>query len=756
VSTTLLPQHAAHLAQFRIPADLLAAAGVYSATDFEARELLGVNGGYFGENLSGIVFLYRRPGSERRTSATVRLDRLLGDGTKYLRERGSRNLYFPPDASERLSNTTIPVVIVEAEKSALALEALSIRADRPLLPVALGGCWNWRCTIGKRELPDGGTESEKGPKPDLDLIAWTRRRVVLAYDANAATNKDVRKARRQLEAELTSRGADVVVAELPEVEGVNGPDDLIAVHGDEAMLAVLDAASIATIVVTAGGTPDAADAAEAVLLQHHKRLGIFQHAGAVRHVIQLPTARASAGLDRPAGSVMLEAMNHVQMSEAFERIARFVKFNKDGVPRSADCPTRLSQTYLGRTGEWKLPVLAGTVSAPIMRPDGSILTRPGYDEATRLFFVGDADWPQIPDRPTKADAQAALQVLLEPFAQFPFASDADRSVHLAAILTAIQRRLLPACPLFAYSAPVMRSGKSLLARCVAIIATGHSAPATIVSREREEWRKVLGAILGEGHAIINFDNVAHVLESPELSAAITEDPVSIRKLGETHNLVLPTNVTFTATGNNLAFQGDLTSRVLMCRIDAEVEKPETRAFKISDLPGHVTSNRRKLVAAALAILRAHHVAERPTHDLPAWGGFDAWTSAIREPLAWLGRADPFTTRDFVAAEDPEAESAATLLVELAKRFSGDPFTAKKIMQLASEREISVGGKPGDFANPEFRAAVAGVAERKGAISAFHLGNWIRKFQSRVIDGVSIKRFNPKGKTREWHITIDKK
>ena len=152
---------------------------------------------------------------------------------------------------------------------------------------------------------------------------------------------------------------------------------------------------------------------------------------------------------------------------------------------------------------------------------------------------------------------------------------------------------------------------------------------------------MLGAILGEGHAIINFDNVAHVLESPELSATITEDPVSFRKLGETLNLVLRTNVTFTATGNNLAFQGDLTSRVIVCRIDAEKEKPETRTFKFSDLPGHITANRRQLVAAALTILRAYHVAGSPKQDLPAWGGFDAWTSAIRSPLAWLGQADPF-------------------------------------------------------------------------------------------------------------------
>lgn len=37
----------------------------------------------------------------------------------------------------------------------------------------------------------------------------------------------------------------------------------------------------------------------------------------------------------------------------------------------------------------------------------------------------------------------------------------DRAVHIACILTAIQRPLLRACPIFGYSAPAQRSGKSL-------------------------------------------------------------------------------------------------------------------------------------------------------------------------------------------------------------------------------------------------------------------------------------------------------
>src|SRR5262249_7815343 len=159
----------------------------------------------------------------------------------------------------------------------------------------------------------------------------------------------------------------------------------------------------------------------------------------------------------------------------------------------------------------------------------------------------------------------------------------DKAVHAAAIVTAIQRRVLGACPLSAYSAPAQRSGKSLLADAVAIIATGKPAAASGASPERAELRKAVTSALREGHAIVNLDNIVDVLDSPDLARAITQTEYGDRLLGENKMLRLPTNVLWTATGNNLAFRGDLPSRVLLCRIDAAMERPEERKFKISNL-----------------------------------------------------------------------------------------------------------------------------------------------------------------------------
>jgi hypothetical protein len=48
-----------------------------------------------------------------------------------------------------------------------------------------------------------------------------------------------------------------------------------------------------------------------------------------------------------------------------------------------------------------------------MRPDGSLLLTPGYDEQTRLLLIAPPPMPTIPDRPTRADAEAALKVLVD-------------------------------------------------------------------------------------------------------------------------------------------------------------------------------------------------------------------------------------------------------------------------------------------------------------------------------------------------------
>lgn len=240
----LRSEHADHLARFYIPPEMLEAASVRSMTDAETREGLGLHW-YQSADLGGISFPYLSPITGAQVGNRVRLDHPLpDDGGKYISEPGCRHLFFAPIPKDWLDDTSIPAVFVESEKSALALLALAQRVGRKLVPVALGGCWGWRRQTGKRPLPNGGSASETGPSPDLNLFPWQERSAVLAFDSNASTKPAVRKARRVFAQELAGRGASVLIADVPTEPGVNGPDDLIAVAGDAAMLGVLDSAQL--------------------------------------------------------------------------------------------------------------------------------------------------------------------------------------------------------------------------------------------------------------------------------------------------------------------------------------------------------------------------------------------------------------------------------------------------------------------------------------------------------------------------------
>jgi hypothetical protein len=228
--------------RFRIPHELLESVSVRNVTNAEVRELLGVHG-RSGQDLSGIAFPYRDPRDGRVLSHRVRLDTPVADGQKYLSEQGCRALFFPPICASGLTDRSIPAVVVESEKAALALTALGERHGRKLLAVAIGGVYGWRRKIGVESTPDGERETVTGPSPSFDWVVWQGRKVIIAFDSNVAGRPDLEKARRGLANELRTRGAQVFIATVPKRDSVNGPDDLIAVAGDKSALQVLDGAA---------------------------------------------------------------------------------------------------------------------------------------------------------------------------------------------------------------------------------------------------------------------------------------------------------------------------------------------------------------------------------------------------------------------------------------------------------------------------------------------------------------------------------
>ncbi|HXP87806.1 MAG TPA: DUF3854 domain-containing protein [Bryobacteraceae bacterium] len=224
--------------------------------DPEGREVVGQKG---NRNCAGLLIPYYWPGEPSPFAYRVRRDNPEveqgKDGKvrlvrKYLAAPGDRNrLYIPPGVTpEQLCDKSIPIVLVEGEKKALALWRLAnYEVELPrFIPIALAGVWNWRGKVGRTGGPNGEWQDVHGPIPDLSRIDWLGRTVFVLFDANVHRNDNVKWARRGITKELATRNGEVRLVDLPEDCGVNGVDDLLAIWGPARILELFASAEPAS------------------------------------------------------------------------------------------------------------------------------------------------------------------------------------------------------------------------------------------------------------------------------------------------------------------------------------------------------------------------------------------------------------------------------------------------------------------------------------------------------------------------------
>jgi hypothetical protein len=434
------------------------------------------------------------------------------------------------------------------------------------------------------------------------------------------------------------------------------------------------------------------------------------------------------------------------------RNACFIKF--DGRSKKwvqVDPPIDLPNTILSRIGEWAVPVVAGVISTPTLRPDGTILDREGYDDATRLLLAAPPPMPPIPDKPTREDALAALALLKGLLKEFIFVDDVSRAVALSALITPVVRGAFNVAPMHCAKAPVAGSGKSYLFDVVAAIAIGHSMPVMAAGRNEEETEKRIGAALMVGQPLICIDNVNGELGGDALCQVIERPIVDIRILGKSEKVrVEGRGATFFCTGNNIVLVGDLCRRVLTTVLDPQMERPELREFK-GDPVAAVLAERGRYIAAALTICRAYIVAGQPERRsrLASFGG---WSDTVRSALTWLGEADPVDSLERARSEDPVIGELREMLFAWSETLGLGrtyQFTVAEVFEAIDERVYTSGGLASPW--PRLNSAIQTVAGRRGKADALRLGYWLRSYKGRIVDGL---RFNTgeaskSNKSKQW-------
>lgn len=520
--------------------------------------------------------------------------------------------------------------------------------------------------------------------------------------------------------------------------GMRNPRDLGVLREQELVIKKVEGLQRPEIKVVPGRIHETVDRAEKILMTCEP-VEFFQRGTTLVRVAIIP--------ERGDGRTIAHRPTIVTATQTFlvDRMTALIDWKvfdsrtNDWVRRN--CPSGVARTLLSRAGRWRLPTLIGIIDAPTLRGDGSILDTAGYDEESGIFYApGDEEFPRVPASPDQSAAEVALARLLEVIKDFDFMTEEDRSVALAAILTSAIRPSLPTAPLFAFRAAKMGSGKSLLADVVALICTGRHASVMTQGTDDNEDKKRMLPILAEGQPVACIDNIERPFGSDALCSILTQRTWRDRVLGKSETLSLPTtNTLWIATGNNIAFAGDITTRVVVCDLDPKSERPEERQFDV-DLHRFIPEHRGELLVAALTVLRAYHVAGRPAQQLPNFGRFEVWSSWVRSALVWLGLPDPCLTRRRVEDFDPVRQQIRALLVLLSKAFDRSEFKAADVLAHAQGDEGF--GK-------ELADLIPDHGEKE--LDSRRLGTAFQRIQRRIEGGLRLLRVRALGGVAVWRI-----
>jgi hypothetical protein len=485
---------------------------------------------------------------------------------------------------------------------------------------------------------------------------------------------------------------------------------------------------------------------------------LYHRGGALARVVREdrpPAEQRRERVRRQVGAPRILTVEEPTLRETLSRCVLWWKKNKKGKEVRAHPPDWCVKAVVKR-GVWPgLRYLEGVVEAPTLRPDGTVLDRPGYDPDTGLIYAPNALYPPLPAEPTLEDARRAVETLHDLVNEFPFLDDAHKAVWLAALLTVLARPAVEGpTPLFLFEASTAGSGKSLLVKAAGLIATGREPAVSELSADNEEMRKTITAIALEGERAVLFDNASGAFGCKALDAALTTTSWKGRILGASKRTAeLPLVTIWFATGNNILLVGDTHRRVIPSRLEPDVENPEERSgFKYPDLLGHIRRNRPELVVAGLTILLAYHRAGRPKANLTHFGSFESWSDVVRQPVCWATGNDPCATREKIRPESRgDVGTLAAILAAWRALPGGDRapgLTAAAALDQLKSRAGSANP------HPEFRVALTAWAKDGEVLpSARQLGNRLRGARGRVVAGVQLRVGDDGHGTATWYVEV---
>lgn len=409
------------------------------------------------------------------------------------------------------------------------------------------------------------------------------------------------------------------------------------------------------------------------------------------------------------GRPYTEMLNESAFRGCLDRSCNFIRASSRDGSLAVSPPLDVVRDCLS-LGEWQFPVLLGITESPVMRPDGTILSQPGYDGLTSLYYYPSSRLvlPPISDEPTVDEVEAAVELVLEPLADFPFDGDASLANAMATMFTPVLRPMIDGpVPLALFDKPQQGTGASLLAEVISIVATGRAAAMMTAQRDDEGWRKAITSLLLKGQLVATIDNIEYDLSAPSLAAILTATTYQDRILGKSEMVQLSNRTTWLATGNNIRLRGDLPRRCIWVRMDAQMARPWLRdrsKFKHPQLSDWVLKNRGSILASILTVARAWVMAGmKEDQNTPMLGGYESYCQVIGGVLSYMGVKGFLSNLDSMYneadAETPQWEA----FLEAWREFVGEePATVAAVIGILNKNEEFKNSLPDRLAGKDGR------------------------------------------------------
>jgi hypothetical protein len=344
-----------------------------------------------------------------------------------------------------------------------------------------------------------------------------------------------------------------------------------------------------------------------------------------------------------------------------------------------------------------LPPLMGITESPYITSEGKVVTTPGYNDDTALYFIPSPDYVKIdiPDIITEYDVKSAVEHIDGLFEDFTFEDSASKDNVFAAILTSILRPTINGCtPLYLVDKPQMGTGGSLICEIINRISTGKALEPSNAPKfnDGEEWEKMIVSILASGTPSVCFDNIESNFQSAALASVLTARSKKCRVLGTTNHTTFGVNVNWMGNGINLNVQGDLPRRIYLTRITTESARPQMKSdFKIPDIKTHTVKHRYEYLKDVLVIAKAYHNAGRPAPEwfdtkkektlcIPAMGSFEEWRNYIGGIMVFINKTNFLGNMNKVLCEcEMQTNEDEELLEQLLLVYGINDFNAKKVI-----------------------------------------------------------------------------